>query len=274
MNDNASAGQPISEAEALERLEQRDDPSQRYYAAWWLGRMRCQNPKAISLLIDALGSVLGQPASPDDLMVARNAARALGKLQSPAAMASLLQALEHSDHDLREAAAHSLGESGDTKALPALLSTLNRSSIEPSAATQARLDQPCEALLEAIGCLAKGSQDPSICQELQRFCEHPRPMVQSAACRALVLVSGDGQWAEGMLKLLNDPEPLIRRGVVLDLGASGWREAAEVIAGCAAESNIKLLALRQLLEQPLQGPAPSALGEQERHLLTLMDGLL
>ena len=45
MNDNASAGQPISEAEALERLEQRDDPSQRYYAAWWLGRMRCQTPK-------------------------------------------------------------------------------------------------------------------------------------------------------------------------------------------------------------------------------------
>ena len=85
MNDNASAGQPISEAEALERLEQRDDPNQRYYAAWWLGRMRCQNPKAISLLIDALGSVLGQAASPDDLMVARNAARALGKLQSQAA---------------------------------------------------------------------------------------------------------------------------------------------------------------------------------------------
>ena len=93
MDDNASAGQPISEAEALERLEQRADPSQRYYAAWWLGRMRCQNPKAISLLIEAVSSVLGQAASPDDLMVARNAARALGKLQSPAALASLLQAL-------------------------------------------------------------------------------------------------------------------------------------------------------------------------------------
>ena len=53
MDDNASAGQPISEAEALERLEQRDDPSQRYYAAWWLGRMRCQNPKAIRLLIES-----------------------------------------------------------------------------------------------------------------------------------------------------------------------------------------------------------------------------
>ena len=274
MDDNASAGQPISEAEALERLEQRDDPSQRYYAAWWLGRMRCQNPKAISLLIDALSSVLGQPASPDDLMVARNAARALGKLQAPAALASLLQALEHSDHDLREAAARSLGESGDANALPTLLETLNRSTMEPSAASQARLDQPCEALLEAIGCLAKGSEDPSICQALQRFCQHPRPMVQSAACRALVLVSGDSQWAAGMLNLLNDPEPLIRRGAVLDLGASGWRDAAEAIAGCAAESNIKLLALRQLLEQPLHGPAPSALGSQERHLLNLMDGVL
>ena len=50
--------------------------------------------------------------------------------------------------------------------------------------------------------------------------------------------------------------------------------AAEAIAGCAAESNIKLLALRQLLEQPLHGPAPSTLGSQERQLLNLMDGLL
>ena len=64
MDDNASAGQPISEAEALERLEQRDDPSQRYYAAWWLGRMRCQSPKAIRLLIDALSSVLGKQRAP------------------------------------------------------------------------------------------------------------------------------------------------------------------------------------------------------------------
>ena len=92
--------------------------------------------------------------------------------------------------------------------------------------------------------------------------------------RDRVLVSGDSQWAEGMLNLLNDPEPLIRRGVVVDLGASGWREAGDAIAGCAAESNIKLLALRQLLEQPLHGTAPSALGEHERHLLNLMDGLL
>lgn len=274
MDDNSSAGQPLSEAEALERLEKHEDPSQRYYAAWWLGRMRCRNPKAITLLKEALGSVLGQPASPDELMVARNAARALGKLQSPAAMASLLEALEHSDHDLREAAARSLGETGDARALPALLNTLNRSSIDSSAAMQTRLDQPCEALLEAIGCLAKGSQDPTICQALQRFCKHPRPMVQSAACRALVLVSGDSRWAAGMLNLLNDPEPLIRRGAVLDLGASGWRDAAEAIAGCATESNIKLLALRQLLEQPLQGPSPSALGSQERQLLNLMDALL
>lgn len=274
MDDQSSAGQPITEAEALARLEQRNDPSQRYYAAWWLGRMRCQNPKAITLLTEALRSGLDTAASPDELMVARNAARALGKLQPQTATESLLEALEHSDHDLREAAARSLGETGDSRALPALLKTLKRSSIDPSAATQARLDQPCEALLEAIGSLAKGSNDPSICQALQRFCDHPRPMVQSAACRALVLVSGDGQWAAGMLNLLNDPEPLIRRGAVLDLGASGWRAAAEAIASCAAESNIKLLALRQLLEQPLHGPAPSTLGSEERHLLTLMDGLL
>ena len=274
MDENSSAGQPITEAQALERLEQRQDPSQRYYAAWWLGRMRCDSPKAISLLLEALRNVLNDAASTDELMVARNAARALGKLKAPKAIPSFLEALEHTDHDLREAAARSLGESGDQRAIPALLKTLSHSQIDAKAASTARLDQPCEALLEAIGYLAKGSQDTSICDELQRFCLHPRPMVQSAACRALVLVSGNGHWAEGILKLLNDPEPLIRRGAVLDLGASGWRDAAPAIAKCAAESNIKLLALRQLLEQPLEGPAPAALGSGERQLLNLMDGLL
>ena len=46
----APAGEPISEAEALARLRQCADPSQQYYAAWWVGRMRCGHPDTIPLL--------------------------------------------------------------------------------------------------------------------------------------------------------------------------------------------------------------------------------
>jgi phycocyanobilin lyase alpha subunit len=48
------AGEPISEAEALARLRQSEDPSQQYYAAWWVGRMRSMHPDTVPLLQAAL----------------------------------------------------------------------------------------------------------------------------------------------------------------------------------------------------------------------------
>jgi hypothetical protein len=75
-------GEPISETEALEQLRQRDDQSRQYYAAWWLGRMRSRHPEAVPLLLAALSQ--RQPrdvgAGVEHNAVARNAARALGKI--------------------------------------------------------------------------------------------------------------------------------------------------------------------------------------------------
>ena len=110
------AGAPISEAEALARLRQSHDPSQQYYAAWWLGRMRSQHPDAVPLLIAALQQ--RQPRDPgagvEENAVARNAARALGKLGLAAqpAIKELLTVLDDPDDGLREAAARALGELG------------------------------------------------------------------------------------------------------------------------------------------------------------------
>ena len=260
--------------EALGRLRQRDDVSQRYYAAWWLGRTRTNNPEGLSLLLDALSAALHPEASPDDLLVARNAARALGKLCNQEAAVPLSQALQHPDHALREAAARALGELGNPALLPELLHQLMQPDAAKPSSDGLHLQQPCEALLEAIGCLARGTQDAELCRKLEPFSGHERLLVQSSACRALLQISEAGQWGERILPLLNHPEPLIRRGALLDLGASGWRPAAEAIAGCAAESSLKLLALRTLLESPLGLPAPAALGPSEQELLALMDRLL
>ena len=102
-------GDPIDEAEALRRLSLSDDPSAQYYAAWWLGRNRSSHPATVPLLCQALRQ--RRPRDPgagvEENAVARNAARALGKLGPAAtpAIADLLATLEDPDDGLREAAA-------------------------------------------------------------------------------------------------------------------------------------------------------------------------
>ena len=119
------SGEPITEEEALRRLRLSDDPSAQYYAAWWLGRNRSGHPAAVPLLQEALR--LRRPrdsgAGVEENAVARNAARALGKLGAPAAAAipDLLATLADDDHGLREAAARALGE------LRAIEAEINRS---------------------------------------------------------------------------------------------------------------------------------------------------
>lgn len=56
----ASAGQGSADnpaytvEQALYNLQQTDDPSARYYAAWWIGRFRVNDPVAIDALLIAL----------------------------------------------------------------------------------------------------------------------------------------------------------------------------------------------------------------------------
>ena len=101
-------------------VRQLEDPGQRYYAAWWLGRMRSDHPEAAPLLIQALAERSPGPAPASGIdepnPIARNAARALGKLADSQAVDPLLEALESSDDGLREAAARSLGQLGALKA--------------------------------------------------------------------------------------------------------------------------------------------------------------
>ena len=79
-----------------------------------------------------------------------------------------------------------------------------------------------------------------------------------------------------MLALLGAGQLQVRRAALMDLGACGWRPAAEALAGCLAENSLKLIALRGLVERPLgHDPVqPVDLGPEERRLLTLMDALL
>ena len=47
-------GQPLTVDQAFVNINQTADPGLRYYAAWWLGKMRIRQPKAIDALLLAL----------------------------------------------------------------------------------------------------------------------------------------------------------------------------------------------------------------------------
>jgi len=281
MDSPPAPGTPISEAEALQRLRQQEDASQRYYAAWWLGRMRSTHPDTIPLLLEALTAALAAAdGDPDRLFVARNATRALGKLKAGEALGALQQALDHDDHGLRESAARSLGELGNPEALPRLMARLERPGAAEPDGGGLRLQEPCEALIEALGELgahqAHDQPDAALVALLEGFQNHARPVIRSASARALLQITGDGRWAEPMLALLGASQLQVRRAALMDLGACGWRPAGDALAGCLAENSLKLIALRGLVERPLgHDPALAVdLGPEERRLLTLMDALL
>jgi phycocyanobilin lyase subunit alpha len=270
-----SAGAPIDEAEALRRLRQREDQSAQYYAAWWLGRMRSRNPEAITLLCQALGQ--RQPrqaqAGVEHNAVARNAARALGKLGQAEAIPHLLQALNDSDDGLREAAARSLGELRATEAVTVLCSRLASGPAVAGAPQpgSSRLQEPCEAMLEALGEI--GRTEPRVLAVIESFVAHERPLIRSAACRALLQLTNDNRWGEELLALLEHPQLQVRRAALMDLGAAGWRPALEPIRRTLAENSLKLMALRGLVENPA-GPGATRLDKDTTALLAVMDDLL
>ena len=268
---SAPAGEPISEQEALRRLRQADDPSQQYYGAWWLGRMRSQHPDAVPLLQAALRQ--RRPRDPgagvEENAVARNAARALGKLAPAAhgAIPNLLDTLQDPDDGLREAAARALG---DLRAAEAIEPLCERLASGPAVAGAQRADsprlvEPCEALLEALGDI--GVADPRVLAVVEPFIGHERPLIRSAAARSLLQLSGEARWGQLLVELLDHPQLQVRRAALMDLGAAGWRPGFEAIANTLAENSLKLMALRGLVERGSGAPGDAA-------LLACMDGLL
>lgn len=265
------AGEPISEAEAIERLRQSQDSSQQYYGAWWLGRMRSQHPEAVPLLQLALRQRKPRDigAGVEENAVARNAARALGKL-APAALAAipdLLDTLEDEDDGLREAAARALGELRAEAAVPPLCRRLASGPAGAGALRPGtpRLQEPCEAMLEALGDIGIASAE--VLTVVEPFVGHERPLIRSAAARTLLQLSGEARWADVLLELLEHPQLQVRRAALMDLGGAGWRPALGAIERTLAENSLKLIALRGLVEQGNGEPGEEA-------LLACMDALL
>lgn len=265
-----------------------DDPSLRYYAAWWVGRFRVSDPVVVTSLIESL-SYTADRTEDGALPLQRNAARALGKLNDRRAVPPLIDCLQSSDYFVREAAVQSLAALGDAAAIPALVTLLEGgvSAAEVVIPGKPHLTQPYDAVLEALGELGATEQ----VEIIQPFLAHSVPKVSYAAARALYQLTGVARYAERLVAALEGDDLQLRRAVLSDLGAIGYVPAARAIAQTLAENSLKLIALKKLIEHPAvqqlrSSPTPSvastdptetphfSLTSAEREIMHLMDELL
>ncbi len=243
----------------------------RFYAAWWLGRFRVIEPRAIALLIQAL-------ADEDDRTpeggypLRRNAARALGKLSDRTAVPALIGCLECSDFYVREAAAESLGMLGDSAAIPALQKILNTALSEGELVPKSDREQPYDAVLEALGSLNAKDSIPQI----QPFLKHQIERVQYSAARAMYQLTQEAVYGERLVQALTNSNLQLRRTALADLGAIGYLGGAEAIAQTLAENSLKLISLKGLLEHQVgkMSPPTPTLSDGAIKVMKLMDSLL
>ena len=255
--------EPLTEGQVITNLTQVADPSAQYYAAWWLGKMRSRHPEAVPLLLKTLDALEETPIDQERRGVALNAIRALGRLGDARACPSLTALMNSEDYVVREESARSLGNLKDPSAIEGiqelLMSGINGAGAEQPGSPL--LNEPCEALLEALGDI--GVNSPETLATIQPFTTHPRPLICAAACRALLQLTGEASWGTQLIALLQHPEALVRRGALLDLGATGWTEAGPAISKAAVEPSLKLVALRGLAEH-----------SEDPQLLDAMDELI
>ena len=270
-------GQPLTLDQALVNINQTTDPGLRYYAAWWLGKMRVSQPAAIEALLLALEDETDR--SPDGgYPLRRNAARALGKIGQDydQVVPALLGCLACDDYYVRETAAQALESLGAPSAVPVLVSLLE-GGVAAAVQVQGKphLVQPYNAILEALGTLGHGD----LVSTIAPFLDHDVPQVSNAAARAMYQITGDAQYAERVVSVLDHEQLQLRRAALMDLGAVGYLAGASAIANTLAENSMKLIALKGVLEHQVNGEneagqAMCCLSADSRRVMELMDSLL
>lgn len=267
-----SADDPAYTVEqALSNLQQTEDPSARYYAAWWIGRFRVNEPTAIKALLTALEDESDRSPG-GGYPLRRNAAKALGKLGDVSVVPALIDALNCSDYYVRESAAQSLEMLGDHRAIPGLIQLLE-GGVEAAQQVEGKphLKEPYEAILEALGTL----QAKKAISLIEPFLEHFVPKVQFAAARALYQLTENPVYGERLVKGLQEKTLQVRRSALMDLGAIGYLDAVDAIAKTLAENSLKLISLKGILEHHLtQQSVTRELDDDLIHLMNIMDSLL
>ncbi|MGD1901506.1 MAG: HEAT repeat domain-containing protein [Geitlerinemataceae cyanobacterium] len=269
-SQDASTPRQMSPEIAIADLQQTEDTSRRYYAAWWIGNQRVADLAAREALIAALRDETDR--SPDGgYPLRRNAAKALGKLDDRAAVEPLIACLGCDDYYVRESAARALEALKDSRAIAPLVALLD-GGVAAAVAVPGKphLVQPYDAILEALGALNARDAIAAV----EPFCQHETARVSYSAHRAMYQLTDETRYAEVLVQALQGKKLQLRRSALLDLGAIGYYPAARPVAETLAENSLKLISLQGILARVVREAGGDALSEQTVETLKLMDDLL
>ena len=182
----------------------------------------------------------------EDADLQENAARALTR-QGVAALSSLISKLASPDPSVKTIAARLLGELGDERAVPKLLSVIDG---DDEAAPEAAL---------ALGRIGHGEAF----NRLLDLVENEDAVKRASGVKGLALLT-DPSAEPRLMELLKDPDPSVRCAVVEAFGNIASPRSAEVLIGCCddPDENVRKTAVKYL---------PSFAGEQveERLIFSL-----
>lgn len=267
---NANAPRELTPAIAIADLQQTEDTSKRYYAAWWIGNQGVTDVAARQALIEALTDDTDR--SPDGgYPLRRNAAKALGKLGDLQAVKPLIACLACDDYYVRESAAQALEVLGDERAIAPLVGLL-AGGVAAAIAVPGKphLVQPYNSILEALGTLGA----TAAIAEIEPFCQHDTARITYSAHRAMYQLTGEDRYAEFLVRALTGTELQLRRSALIDIGAIGYYPAVHSVAQTLAENSLKLIALKGILERTIVDHADPPLSPETLTTLQLMDDLL
>lgn len=221
------------------------DPSERRYAARFLGDMRNKAILAVPFIVELLEDDTPIPEFKEGLgeisvYPSVEAALALGKIGHPSAVSALIEALSKNNHQLTIAAASALGEVGHSSAVPALIKALSGSNHMLMASSAIALGQ--------IG-------DRTAVDSLIFTLENANPIIlHNGLAKDLVLALGnigDVKAVKPLIeRLLSDDYWYIHEVICSSLAAIGDKAAIDPLVTCLlnAKCHIKIAACNALKE--------------------------
>jgi phycocyanobilin lyase alpha subunit len=219
---------------ALEALDH-DDAGIRYHGAWWLGKHRAE--EAVPKLMECLNDEKDR-TSAGGYPLRRQAARSLGLIRDSKCTPALIKTLETEDVQLHEATLRALIEIEDHRCLDSLFTYLDK-EIE---------GKPVEALIEALTAYKAWT----IREKIRPYLESDSERVASSAASFFFCCTGETTYLNTIINLLDHNNRFVRQSAAFDLARIASRETARPIINAKIPNNIKMFAIKSILNTSIQ----------------------
>ena len=247
---------------AIDVIKTSNDLALKYHAIWWLGKNKEQ--QAVAVLSEVLNEDNDQTAL-GGYPLRRQAARSLGMIANPQAIAPLIHSLSSNDLRLQEAAILALRSINDRACVPSLIEYLYGTS----------LSKPMEALIEALAAF----EIWEVAEVIRDYLNDSSKRIQGAAGIYFYRMTREREYLATINSNLSDQNAFLRQSAAFDLAQCHDANLSENITAANLPNNVKMAALKQILETHVRcihsGNAKSSiLDSAVKELILKIDSLI